>query len=150
MAHRFFFLTFVLSKKQTIRLMIKQDYLVRMILEIITLIAKALLNRQKIRPQQWVEYDCLTRQLLGLPSEDLKELDADELMDRYADDQNRMGKLELAAMTQLKIADELAEDQLVLKSRLRHEGIRLLEYVQSHGDTFSLQRASLIALLKEA
>lgn len=129
-------------------LMIKQDYLIRMILEIITLIAKALLNRQKIRPQQWVEYDCLTRQLLGMPSEDLKNLDADMLMNHYADDLNRMGKLELAALTQLKIADELADDQLVLKSRLRHEGIRLLEYVQNHGDTFSLQRASLIALLK--
>ena len=49
--------------------MIKQDYLIRMILEIITLIANALLNKQKIRPQSWVEYDCLTQQILELPTD---------------------------------------------------------------------------------
>lgn len=40
--------------------MIKQDYLVRMIQEIISLIANAILNKKKLRKQEWVEYDCLT------------------------------------------------------------------------------------------
>ena len=34
--------------------MIKQDYLLRMIQEIITLLINALLNRQKIRKENWV------------------------------------------------------------------------------------------------
>lgn len=129
--------------------MIKQDYLVRMILEIITLIANALLNRQRIRPQQWVEYDCLTRQLLGVPSEELKDLFPEDIMARYEDDPNRMGKIELAAMTMLKIADETGDDDLVLKSRLRQNGLALLEFVQAESGTFSLQRAALIGMLRE-
>ena len=59
-----------------------------------------------------------------------------------------MGKTELAAMTMLKISDEMEDEQLVMKSRLRQEGLALLEYVQAEGDTYSIQRAALIAMLK--
>ena len=128
--------------------MIKQDYLLRMIQEIITLLVNALLNRQKIRKESWVEYDDITRQILELPSENLKDMSADEIIQRYEDDPNRMGKIELAAMTMLKIADEMEDEQLVMKSRLRQEGLALLEYVQAEGDTYSIQRAALIAMLK--
>jgi len=129
--------------------MIKQDYLIRMILEIITLIANALLNRQKIRPQHWVEYDSLTRQILGIPSEDLKNLAPEDIIARYEGDPNRMGKIELAAMTLLKIADETDDSRLVEKSKLHQEGLGLLEFVQANGDNFSLQRATLIDMLKK-
>ena len=128
--------------------MIKQDYLIRMILEIITLIANALLNKQKIRPQNWVEYDCLTRQILEVPSDQLKDMLPEEIIDKYEDDINRMGKIELAAMTLLKISDELENDNLLLKSRLKQNGTELLKFVQTQGDTFSLQRMSLISLLE--
>ena len=128
--------------------MIKQDYLLRMIQEIITLLVNALLNRQKIRKESWVEYDDITRQILALPSENLKDMSAEEIIQRYEDDPNRMGKTELAAMTMLKIADEMEDEQLVMKSRLRQEGLALLEYVQTEGDTYSIQRMALIAMLK--
>ena len=128
--------------------MIKQDYLLRMIQEIITLLVNALLNRQKIRKENWVEYDDITRQILALPSENLKDMSAEEIIQRYEDDPNRMGKIELAAMTMLKIADEMEGEQLVMKSRLRQEGLALLEYVQTEGDTYSIQRVALIAMLK--
>lgn len=59
-----------------------------------------------------------------------------------------MGKTELAAMTMLKIADEMEDEHLILKSRLKQEGLALLEYVQTEGDTFSIQRVALIAMLK--
>ena len=62
--------------------MIKQDYLLRMIQEIITLLINALLNRQKIRKESWVEYDDITRQILGVPSENLVGMSADEIIDR--------------------------------------------------------------------
>ena len=128
--------------------MIKQDYLVRMILEIITLIANALLNKQKIRPQSWVEYDCLTRQILEIPSDQLKDLSPEEIIDKYEGDTNRMGKIELAAMTLLKISDELEADDLLLKSKLKQNGIELLKFVQTQGDTFSIQRMSIISMLE--
>ena len=128
--------------------MIKQDYLLRMIQEIITLLINALLNRQKIRKESWVEYDDITRQILGVPSESLVDMNAEEIISRYQDDPNQMGKTELAAVTMLKISDEMGDEQLVLKSRLKQDGLALLEYVQTKGDTFSIQRAALIAMLK--
>ena len=128
--------------------MIKQDYLLRMIQEIITLLVNALLNRQKIRKESWVEYDDITRQILEVPSENLKDMSVEEIIQRYEDDPNRMGKIELAAMTMLKIADEMEGEQLVMKSRLRQEGLALLEYVQAKSDTFSIQRVALITILK--
>ena len=128
--------------------MIKQDYILRMIQEIITLLINALLNRQKIRKESWVEYDDITRQILGVPSESLVDLSADEIIARYQDDPNQMGKTELAAVTMLKISDEMGDEQLVLKSRLKQDGLALLEYVQTKGDTFSIQRVALIAMLK--
>ena len=128
--------------------MIKQDYLLRMIQEIITLLINALLNRQKIRKESWVEYDDITRQILGVPSESLVDMSADEIIARYKDDPNQMGKTELAAVTMLKISDEMGDEQLVLKSRLKQDGLALLEYVQTKGDTFSIQRVALISMLK--
>lgn len=129
--------------------MIKQDYLLRMIQEIITLLVNALLNRQKIRKESWVEYDDITRQILGVPTEDLKEMSADGIIAQYEDDPNEMGKIELAAMTMLKISDEMEDEQLVLKSKLKQDGLALLEYVQAKSGTFSIQRVALIAMLKE-
>ena len=128
--------------------MIKQDYLLRMIQEIITLLINALLNRQKIRKESWVEYDDITRQILGVPSENLVDMNAEEIIDRYQDDPNQMGKTELAAVTMLKISDEMGDEQLVLKSKLKQDGLALLEYVQTKGNTFSIQRVALIAQLK--
>ena len=128
--------------------MIKQDYLLRMIQEIITLLINVLLNRQKIRKESWVEYDDITRQILGVPSESLVDMSADEIIARYQDDPNQMGKTELAAVTMLKISDEMGDEQLVQKSRLKQDGLALLEYVQTKGDTFSIQRVALIAMLK--
>ena len=128
--------------------MIKQDYLLRMIQEIITLLINALLNRQKIRKESWVEYDDITRQILGVPSESLVDMSADEIIAQYQDDPNQMGKTELAAVTMLKISDEMGDEQLVLKSKLKQDGLALLEYVQTKGDTFSIQRVALMAMLK--
>ena len=128
--------------------MIKQDYLLRMIQEIITLLINALLNRQKIRKESWVEYDDITRQILGVPSESLVDMSADEIIERYQDDPNQMGKTELAAVTMLKISEEMGDEQLVLKSRLKQDGLALLEYVQANSGTYSIQRMALIAMLK--
>ncbi|WP_368109632.1 hypothetical protein [Bacteroides salyersiae] len=128
--------------------MIKQDYLLRMIQEIISLIANAILNKKKIRQQEWVEYDCLTGQILGFPAEQLIGMDMQELIEQYEGDPNRMGKIELAAMTLLKMSDEADADHLLQKSKLRQEGMELLKYVQKAGNTFSIQRVALIHLLE--
>ena len=127
--------------------MIKQDYLIRMILEIITKIAEAILGKKKIKPQSWVEYDALTRQILGLTTEELRSASAEEILSVYEKDLDRWGKTELAAMTLLKIADE-TEDDILLKQKFRQDGLKLLKCVQSDSSTFSLQRTAIISLLE--
>ena len=87
--------------------MIKQDYLIRMIQEIISLIVNAILNKKKFRKDEWTEYDCLTRQILGVSQEELLSMSLDEMIDCYEGDPNRMGKIELVAVTLLKVSDEV-------------------------------------------
>lgn len=129
--------------------MIKEDYLLRMIREIVTMLVQMLLRRKQVKPEEWVEYDSLTRQLLGFETGRLAGMDAGELENMFDGDRERMGKLELAALTMLKMADEAGSGSLVLKSRLRHEGLELLKYVQSQGNEFSIQRMQLIAMLEK-
>ncbi len=128
--------------------MIKQDYLIRMILEIITLIANALLNKQKIRKQNWIEYDCLTRQILGVPTENLKDMTPDEIREKFQGDPNEMGKVELSAMTMLKMAEDIGNESLLLKSKLRQNGLHLLKQVQEDSNTYSIQRITLIQAIE--
>ena len=128
--------------------MIKQDYLIRMILEIITLIANALLNKQKIRKQNWIEYDCLTRQILGVPTENLKDMTLDEIREKYQGDPNEMGKVELSAMTMLKMAEDIGNENLLLKSKLKQNGLHLLKQVQEDSNTYSIQRITLIQAIE--
>ena len=128
--------------------MIKQDYLIRMILEIITLIANALLNKQKIRQQNWVEYDCLTQQILEVPTDKLINMLPEEIIDKYEKDIHAMGKIELVAMTLLKISDEMDNNQLIFKNQLKANGLYLLKKVQEESNTFSIQRVALIQLLE--
>ena len=127
--------------------MTKQDYLIRMIQEIISLIVNMILNKKKFRKDEWTEYDCLTRQILGLPQEQLQSMNPDELIDHYEGDPNRMGKIELAAMTLLKISDEM-ESNILQKSKLRQDGLTLLKYVQKESSTFSIQRTDLIRMIE--
>lgn len=128
--------------------MIKQDYLIRMIQEIISLIVNALLKKQKYRRSEWVEYDALTRQILGFPTEELTGMDRQQLIYRYKGDPNEMGKIELAAMTLLKISDDMETDDLLRKSKFRQDGLELLKYVQRESNSFSIQRVQLIGMLE--
>lgn len=128
--------------------MIKQDYLLRMIQEIIALLVQALLNKRIIDKNHWAEYDNLTTQLLGLPSNDLSRMDADAIIARYQDNPDKWELCELAATLLLKLSDEADDTQVVTKARLRQNGIALLEYVQANGPNFSLQRSQLLQLLK--
>ena len=128
-------------------IMVKQDYLVRMIQEIISAIARAILNKKKIRQQDRDEYDLLTRQMLGFPVKELATMDVQELIDRYANEEDRIGKIELASMYLLRFSEEV-EDDILLKSKLRQDGIRLLKYVRQEDTNFSIQRDCLIRMLE--
>ena len=119
-----------------------------MIQEIVSLIVNALLRKKKYRWSEWVEYDDLTRQILGFPSDQLLSMNTEELIDRYKGDPNEMGKVELAAMTMLKISDEMGDDDLLRKSKLRQDGLDLLRYVQKNSNSFSIQRVQLIDMLE--
>lgn len=127
--------------------MIKQDYLIRMLQQVISAIVEALLHRKPMRKQEWEEYEGIARQVLGFSTEELRTMDIQEVLTRYEHDKDQMDKIELAAMVLLKIADDTESDP-VLKAKFRQDGTALLEYVQRHGHTYSLQREMLIAMLK--
>ena len=75
-------------------------------------------------------------------------MDMQELIGRYKGDPDEMGKIELAAMSMLKLSEDMSSDHVLQKSKLRHDGLWLLKYVQEEGNTFSIQRTSLIKLLE--
>lgn len=126
--------------------MIKQDYLIRIIQEIFTAIANMLLKRKEITQKEWSEYEDTAQKILGVNMMQLQTMRAEDILSLY-DTQADLEKIELAAMVMLKIADE-TEDDLLLKTKLQQDGLSLLEYVQTHGTTYSLQRQLLINLLK--
>ena len=101
--------------------MIKQDYLIRMIQEIVALLVNALLRRKRIRQEDWSEYDAMVSQLLGLPLSQLQTVDVDELADRYAGEESGIEKMELASLYLLRLSEE-TEGSIVFKSKLRQDG----------------------------
>lgn len=129
--------------------MIRQDYLLRIIQEIISFIFNALLKKKRIHQQEWIKYDTLTKEILGFSTEHLMNMTKQEVIDQYEGESNHMEKVELAAMTMLKIADEMGEENLLYKSKLQQEGVSLLKYVQEQGASFSLQRLQLIQMLEK-
>lgn len=129
--------------------MIKQDYLLRMIQKIIAMLVQALISKRKIAENDWAEYNNMTTQLLGMPTSDLSRMDADEIIARYQDHPDKWELCELAATLLLKLSDDADDDEIVMKSRLKQNGIALLAYVQAHSPTFSLQRNQLLQLLTQ-
>ena len=129
--------------------MIKQDYLIRMIQDILALLVNVLLNKKKLREQEWSEYDNLTTRILGCSTEDLLHAEANTLIEKYAAEDNSLEKLELAAVYQLKLAGELKDDSLVYRAKLKHEALQILKYIQKEGNTFSLSRVQLINALEK-
>ena len=128
--------------------MIKQDYLIRMIQDILSLLANALLKKQQLQQRDWDEYDHLTKRILGLTSDDLMKMNASMLIDRYADGPERFDKLELAALYLVKLAEEIKDESLVLRAKLFQEALHLLQYIQENGNSYSITRLQIIQMLK--
>lgn len=127
--------------------MIKQDYLIRMIQEIISLIINALLKKKKISYNQWEEYESISRQIVGFKMEELTQMSPDDIMRLYENDNDRMGKIELVAVLLLKFADEI-QDNIILKSKLKQTSLKVLEQLNTDSKCFSLARLQLINMLK--
>lgn len=127
--------------------MIKQDYLIRMIQECIALIVEALLHKKKVRQKEWDEYDAMTREVLGIDTHELLNADSQTLIARFAGNEGQTEKLELAAVSLLKLSEDVTPDNPLLKSKLREEGTTLLKHVQLHSHNYSLQREMLLRLL---
>lgn len=127
--------------------MIKQDYLLRMIEEIINMIVIALFHKKKIRQNEWTEYDSIAKQIMGFETEKLTDMDADDVINSFENDNNRVDKIEMTAMIMLKMSEDV-KDNIVVSSRLRQNGLELLKYVDRNSSTFSLQRKQIIALIE--
>lgn len=127
--------------------MIKQDYLIRMIQDFISRVAKAILDRKNIRQQDWTEFDMLTQEVLGGSVKELTNMSMEQLVDRYDKEEDKMNRIEFASMYLLKLSEEIEED-MVLKSKFRQDGMWLLKYVQKEDTNYSLQREILIHFLE--
>ncbi len=119
-----------------------------MIQEIISLIANAILNKKKLRKQEWVEYDCLTRQILGFPAEQLIGMDMQELIGRYKGDPDEMGKNRTCCYEYAEIIRRYVFRSCPAKIQTPAGRSLVAQYVQEEGNTFSIQRTSLIKLLE--
>ena len=129
--------------------MLKQDYMIRMIQEILSFLINIILQKKKFRQQEWEEYDHLTLRILDMSTEKLLHADTEQIMEKYANDSNAFEKMELAAVYMLKLADDLGGDSLVYRAKLKQEALQLLDYIQKEGNTFSLSRMELINYLKK-
>lgn len=126
--------------------MIKQDYIVRMIQEIISAIAEAILNKKIIKQKDWDEYDRISQQLLGVKSYELLNMSKAEIIDKYKNDIDGNDKIELVAVNMIKMAEE-SENNILLRNKLRQDSLFLLNYLQNNSVP-SLLRESLITLLR--
>ena len=129
--------------------MIKQDYIVRMVQEILSLLVNVVLRKKKLRQQEWEEYDNLTTRILGCSTQQMLGMNASMLIEKYAEDADKYDKLELAAMYWIKVADDMKDDSLVFRAKLQQEALQLLKYIQENGNTFSLPRMQVIKFLEK-
>lgn len=127
--------------------MIKQDYIIRMIQEIISLIANAIIKKRKLDKKELDTYEYTTHEILGISPEELTGMDANEIISQYSKSESGMDKLELAAVSLLLFSEEMPESDLLLKSRLKQDGIFLLKYLQQNSGSYSLQREFIINMV---
>ncbi len=126
--------------------MIKQDYIIRMIQEIISAIAEVLLKRKKLNINDMNEYNNIAKQVLGMNFSELSATDSKEIIDTYSGNDEGTDKIELIAVSMLLMSEEENNDML-LKSRLKQSGAELLKHVKQNSNNFSLQREALIKLI---
>lgn len=127
--------------------MIKQDYIIRMIQEIISSIAEVLIKRKRLNLDKKEEYNEIAKQILGQDLAELSYIDTDNLIKEYSNIDDGINKLELIAVSMLLMSDE-TENDLLLKTRLKQNGIDLLKFVSHNSKDYSLQREALINIMK--
>ena len=127
--------------------MIKQDYIIRMIQEIISLIANAIIKKKKLDNKELDTYEYTTHDILGISPKELTGMNANEIISQYSQSENGMDKLELAAVSLLLFSEEMTDSNLLLKSKLKQDGIFLLKYLQENSGSYSLQREFIINMI---
>lgn len=127
--------------------MIKQDYIIRMIQEIISLIANAIIKKKRLDKNELDTYEYTTHEILGIAPNELIDKNADELIDQYSNSESGMDKLELIAVSLLLFSEETKDSDLLLKAKLKQNGIFLLKYLQENSGSYSLQREFIINMI---
>lgn len=127
--------------------MIKQDYIIRMIQEIISMIVTAIIKKKRLDNKELKKYEYNTHEMLGVSPKELMDISTDEIISRYSTSENGMDKIELIAVSLLLFSEETAHDQLLLKSRLKQNGLFLLKYLQQNSNSYSIQREMLMKMI---
>ncbi len=126
--------------------MIKQDYIIRMIQEIISMIVAAIIKKKRLDNKELEKYEYNTHVMLGVSPKELMNISTDEIISQYSTSENGMDKIELIAVSLLLLSEETANDQLLLKSRLKQNGLFLLKYLQQNSNSYSIQREMLMKM----
>ena len=127
--------------------MIKQDYIIRMIQEIISMIVAAIIKKKRLDNKELEKYEYNTHVMLGVSPKELMNISTDEIISQYSTSENGMDKIELIAVSLLLFSEETANDQLLLKSRLKQNGLFLLKYLQQNSNSYSIQREMLMKMI---
>ena len=127
--------------------MIKQDYIIRMIQEIISMIVAAIIKKKRLDNKELEKYEYNTHVMLGVSPKELMNISTDEIISQYSTSENGMDKIELIAVSLLLFSEETANDQLLLKSRLKQNGLFLLKYLQQNSNSYSIQREMIMKMI---
>ncbi len=127
--------------------MIKQDYIIRMIQEIISMIVAAIIKKKRLDNKELEKYEYNTHVMLGVSPKELMNISTDEIISQYSTSENGMDKIELIAVSLLLLSEETANDQLLLKSRLKQNGLFLLKYLQQNSNSYSIQREMIMKMI---
>lgn len=127
--------------------MIKQDYIIRMIQEIISMIVTVIIKKKRLDNKELEKYEYNTHEMLGVSPKELMDISTDEIISQYSTSENGMDKIELIAVSLLLFSEETANDQLLLKSRLKQNGLFLLKYLQQNSNSYSIQREMLMKMI---
>lgn len=111
------------------------------------MIVTAIIKKKRLDNKELEKYEYNTHEMLGVRPKELMDISTDEIISQYSTSENGMDKIELIAVSLLLFSEETANDQLLLKSRLKQNGLFLLKYLQQNSNSYSIQREMLMKMI---
>jgi hypothetical protein len=111
--------------------MIKSDYLIRQLAQLIQALTALILRSEKLLPEEKIDLLKQSCELLGLKKEDLSTLSCEQLIDLFSRQSFGLEKLEMAAY-------------ILLQNQQKTKAKQLLSHVDQHSNCYSLDREIIL------